>query len=252
MEIKLSVDLQNQDIQGTFIDNNKVSHKLLIRKRIFSKNADLVLSKIEFDLDYLDIKNKILDKDPQFTFDLLQKKIEYDKTRKATSTYVSKTNNVENNNNEQRQSAFTNNLIFAIPVSIISFFLSRKNTNNEQLISIRQEYEKLNQQERDAQLMNFSIKVLEALNATFYLDFIQDLQLIFNKYFLNVTQDISEELKTEELKDMFFNMQNEIINETGEEGVCPSCVLNRIKNKYLLLSKDIFKKAEKEHEISIQ
>ena len=51
---------------------------------------------------------------------------------------------------------------------------------------------------------------------------------------------------------MFFNMRNEIINETGEEGACPSCVLNRIKNKYLLLAKDIFKKAEKEHEISIQ
>lgn len=250
MEIKLSVDLQNKDIRGTFIDDNKVSHKLLIKKRIFSKNTDLVLTKIEFDLDYLDIKNKILDKDPQFSFDLLQKKIEYDKTRKAIPTNISKTNNVDSN--KQQQLVFTNNLIFAIPVSVISFFLSKENTNNDQLIRIRQEYEKLNQQERDAQLMNFSIKVLEALNATFYLDFIQDLQLIFNKYFLNVTQDISEELKTEELKDMFFNMQNEIINETGEEGVCPSCVLNRIKNKYLLLSKDIFKKAEKEHEISIQ
>ena len=251
MEIKLSVDLQNKDIKGTLIDDNKVSHRLFIIKRKFIENDDLILNKIEFDLDYLDIKNKILDKDPQFSFDLLQKKIEYDKTRKAIPTNISKTNNVENNN-KQQQPTFTNNLIFAIPVSVISFFLSKENTNNDQLIKIRQEYEKLNQQERDTQLMNFSIKVLEALNATFYLDFIHDLQLIFNKYFLNVTQDISEELKTEELKDMFFNMQNEIINETGEEGVCPSCVLNRIKNKYLLLSKDIFKKAEKEHEISIQ
>lgn len=251
MEIKLSVDLQKQDIQGTLVDDNNVPHRLLIRRRIFSKNIDLVLTKIEFDLDYLDIKNKILAKDPQFSFDLLQKKIEYDKTRKAIPTNISKINNVENNN-KQQQPTFTNNLIFAVPVSVISFFLSKENTNNDQLIRIRQEYEKLNQQERYAQLMNFSIKVLEALNATFYLDFIHDLQLIFNKYFLNVTQDISEELKTEELKDMFFNMQNEIINETGEEGVCPSCVLNRIKNKYLLLSKDIFKKAEKEHEISIQ
>ena len=120
MEIKLSVDLQKQDIQGTLVDDNNVTHRLLIRRRIFSKNTDLVLTKIEFDLDYLDIKNKILAKDPQFSFDLLQKKIEYDKTRKAIPTDISKTNSVENNN-KQQQPTFTNNLIFAIPVSVISF-----------------------------------------------------------------------------------------------------------------------------------
>ena len=74
--------------------------------------------------------------------------------------------------------------------------------------------------------------------------FLEDLDTLFLKYHQGVDLETLK-LNFKETKALLQQMDEELKNQTKDGKSCSTCAMNSLKNKYLQLSKGIFKKAEK-------
>ena len=87
-------------------------------------------------------------------------------------------------------------------------------------------------------------KLLPYLESEVGNKFLEDLDTLFLKYHQGVDLETLK-LNFKETKALLQQMDEELKNQTKDGKSCSTCAMNSLKNKYLQLSKGIFKKAEK-------
>ena len=126
-----------------------------------------------------------------------------------------------------------------------------KNEFNNEKTKLEQEKPNCPSCEVGALNRKYITKLLPYLESEVGNKFLEDLDTLFLKYHQGVDLETLK-LNFKETKALLQQMDEELKNQTKDGKLCSTCAMNSLKNKYLQLSKGIFKKAEKEHEISIQ